>query len=213
MRQKKKTLVFLGDSITDCGRSEASGNDQDRLGHLGHGYVRMVASRLSDAHVINLGYNGLTSSGVLRQWRRFQKTTDLVPDLVSVLVGVNDASVVMTTGLALERALAYYEEDLRALAQEITAPGSQLLLIEPFLFPRPAEYLTWQPCVECFAKIVRETAREAGCQWIAPAKHFARAAAASPLGQDAVTTDGIHLTPAGQKILAELVLNATIWPD
>ena len=56
----KQTLLFIGDSITDCGRSRPIG---ERNG-LGNGYVAIVDSLLASfypeepIHVVNTGIGG-----------------------------------------------------------------------------------------------------------------------------------------------------------
>ena len=83
----KKRLLFIGDSITDCDHlwdfhSKA----------LGNGWVRMVSDymdRISDEYeVINCGFNGFTTTDLLYYWQKNGKA--LRPDVVTVLIGVND---------------------------------------------------------------------------------------------------------------------------
>ena len=45
-------ILFIGDSVTDCGRRD------DAPDFLGDGYVRMIADRLPDHHIINAGISG-----------------------------------------------------------------------------------------------------------------------------------------------------------
>ena len=59
------TLLFIGDSITEWGRDDATGS-------IGHGYVRMVADAWATAHpehpvtVVNKGIGGDRASDLLR---------------------------------------------------------------------------------------------------------------------------------------------------
>src|SRR5688572_12501303 len=82
---QRRVLLFIGDSVTDCGRR------LDPEG-LGHGYVREIAKRLEGAgsHVVvaNRGIDGTRVRDLEARW-----TDDCIrldPAVVSVLVGVND---------------------------------------------------------------------------------------------------------------------------
>lgn len=81
------TILFQGDSITDAGR----GSSPDGLGS---GYVSMIRAILtakSDVHqyqIINRGIGGDRTAELLARWKA--DCTDLKPDLLSVMIGVND---------------------------------------------------------------------------------------------------------------------------
>jgi lysophospholipase L1-like esterase len=190
------TLLFLGDSLTDCGRSQEGG--------LGHGYVGMLAGSFPEGYrFVNLGLDGLTSSGALRQWRSFLKT-GATPAVTSILIGINDAGLVMNTGFPEEQALAYFKNDLETIVTEAAGLGSRVILIEPFIFPRPPEYIHWEPCVSKLCAQVRDAAEKYGTCLVAPKEHFSIAASRSHYGWNHVTNDGIHLTDEGHRILASL---------
>jgi lysophospholipase L1-like esterase len=87
-----KKLVILGDSITDCGRARPVG--EGLPGALGNGYVNLFDAMAQVDHpawklrVVNMGTDGETSRDLLARW-----DTDcdaLEPDIVAVLIGIND---------------------------------------------------------------------------------------------------------------------------
>lgn len=90
-----KGLVFLfqGDSITDGNR----GRNKDPNHIMGHGYAFSIASRVGAdfAESNHVFYNrGISGNQVTDLQSRWQKDTlDLKPDVLSILVGINDASV------------------------------------------------------------------------------------------------------------------------
>ena len=108
------------------------------------------------------------------------------------------------TGFSEEQALKYYRHDLETIVAEAINKGSRVILTEPFIFPRPSEYIHWEPCVMHFCAQVRDIAVKNGACLIAPKEHFGIAASRSHLGWGQVTTDGIHLTDEGHRILAAL---------
>ena len=90
---KGSRLLFLGDSITDMkwGR-----NERDRNHYLGHSYVYLIASRLgvdmpeAQLEFFNRGISGHKVSDLKARWQK--DAIDMKPDLLTILIGVNDVS-------------------------------------------------------------------------------------------------------------------------
>ncbi len=85
--QDGQTVVFIGDSITDCGR-------RDVAAPLGNGYVKMavdlVAAKYPERQIafFNKGIGGDVAPGLRDRW-----SDDVLihnPDWVSIMVGIND---------------------------------------------------------------------------------------------------------------------------
>jgi lysophospholipase L1-like esterase len=79
----RRTVVFAGDSVTDCGRR----TDPEALGD---GYVRDLWNDLRPQRprIVNVGISGNRAVDLRERW-----ATDVLahePDLVSVLIGIND---------------------------------------------------------------------------------------------------------------------------
>ena len=87
-----QTLLFIGDSITDCGREHPVG--QRRLSSLGEGYVSFVDSILgavipeTPISVLNMGISGNRVTDLAARWQ--SDVLDLEPNWLSVMVGIND---------------------------------------------------------------------------------------------------------------------------
>ena len=79
--------VFIGDSITDCGRRECP-----EL--IGNGYVRVIRDWLRAARpatapeVINAGISGNKIGDLQGRWD--EDVLALQPELVSIKIGIND---------------------------------------------------------------------------------------------------------------------------
>ena len=86
-------ILFQGDSITDCGR-DRKGTDANAAGALGSGYPLLIASQLlatraeAGYRFFNRGVSGNSVPDCDARWQ--PDTLDLVPDVLSILIGVND---------------------------------------------------------------------------------------------------------------------------
>lgn len=193
--------VFTGDSITHAGR------DRDAQG-LGDGWVREVARRLAGAgaaaDVRNTGVPGDRTRDLLARWR--EDTLALEPDVLTVLVGVNDVwpGGPGTTPLtALEDQLG----ELVDVALESVPNG--LVLVEPFCVPIGARQQRLGQEVAAVAALLGRLAAVADVPVVPAASVLADTA--RRLGPAALTGDGVHLTTRGHRLLAELWLE-TVRP-
>ena len=188
--------LFLGDSITDANHlwlPETNG--------LGDGYVAMLADRLgSDTLITNKGIDGFTVSALLERLQRgFLKGH---PDVISLLIGINDIGVALNTGITLEQLL--FTENYRAVLMHLLDTGAKLLCSGPFIFPHPQKYQIWIPYVLELEQIMGEVCESLSVSFIP--LHSYLTSLVKNGDYDAVTTDGIHLTAYGHKMLAEYLL-------
>jgi len=183
------TIVFAGDSITDCERRT------DPAG-LGDGYVRRIAAHLDGAfRVVNVGISGNSSGDLRGRWE-----TDVLaerPALVSILVGVNDTWRRYDSGAVTT--VEAFESNYRALLDPLA--GVPLVLIEPFLLPINEEQVTWREDLDPKLAVVRALAAEYGAILV-PAD-TALADAGSPAE---MAPDGVHPSDRGHDLLAALWL-------
>lgn len=197
----KKTLLFAGDSITDADHLWDPGSDG-----LGHGYVHMAAGMLAaeaqnadagSCRIINSGFNGYRAEDLLRRWN--QVCLSKQPDLVTLLVGVNEAGAAME-GMVTEPEIfeRTYE---RLIAEVFDNTRADMILMEPFLFRRPAYLITWRKYLDPILQVIRHVAEKHSLPLVlldGPLNELA-----DQMGTDRVTVDGIHLTEAGNRFLAE----------
>lgn len=191
-----RNILFLGDSITDCNHSFEPEN-------LGYGYVRMIAKHLnaenSNYHIINKGNDGFTVPAVRRLWKR--SCLNLQPDFITILIGINDLAVIKNTGMTPSVALTEFREQYQALIDDIRVmTDCPILLMEPFIFPQPAEYATWEPELHKISEIILSLALKNHLDFLPLWDDLSCAAKAD--GFSALTTDGIHLTAKGHQIIS-----------
>lgn len=196
-----KKYIFLGDSITDAHHN--LGVDEKGLGD---GYVSIIdrylhkeQSEKSDSiKVINRGHDGFTLQGVLHFLDRDCLLQN--PDIVTVLVGCNDVGILMNTGKGLEE--RNFAEDYDRLLCEIAEDTSaKIICMAPFIFPHPQEYENWVPHIQKVEEIEREVAKKNRVGFVS--LHDRLKKEADVFGYEAITTDGIHLTEQGAKVVAD----------
>jgi lysophospholipase L1-like esterase len=135
-----QTIAFIGDSITDMGRLEPAYRP------FGCGYVNFVANHLLATHpelnlnIVNTGINGNNVRDLHDRWEK-----DCIrenPDILSVLIGINDLWRQYAEPEKLPRAVYPQEYELtyeRLLLSAKEKCGCQFVLMEPFMFCKNPE--------------------------------------------------------------------------
>jgi lysophospholipase L1-like esterase len=191
------TVMFAGDSITDCQRLASEQG-------LGFGYPLRIAGEWGHRHpdrpvtFLNSGIAGNKVMDLEPRWRA--DVLDAEPDVVSVLVGINDVG----WHLYAEDGYVIPVEDYAAGYDRLLAPlaeaGARLILIEPFLLPVRDDQKLWRADLDPKIQAVRELAAKYGAHLLAADGMFAELAA--PTGPRHWAEDGVHPTPAGHAALA-----------
>jgi lysophospholipase L1-like esterase len=205
--QSGEKVLFIGDSITDCGR---------RGDHapLGHGYVRKITELITakyperDIAYVNKGIGGDIVEGLETRW-----DTDVIdekPDWLSVKIGINNASRQLGEGIANEVYLpkweACYRRILTRVKNELDAP---LFLFEIFYIeedvenPRPL-------AVDAYNACIHKLADEFDARLIQTNDAFDNAVAARP-GALWTTQDGVHPNAEGHTLMALEFLKLAGW--
>ncbi|MGI6006594.1 MAG: SGNH/GDSL hydrolase family protein [Ruminococcus sp.] len=204
-----KTLLFIGDSITDSHRLFL-----DTPYSLGDGYVSVIYSRLPHNcfTVINRGHDGFTSADLLRCLKR--DCLDLAPDIITILIGVNDIAAQIYG--QIDRIPLKFEEIYKEILSQIrlSLPHAELILMEPFVFSRPEEYLLFHPLVRQESKVIKTLAASYHSLFLP--LHDRMNSRNDALGGSPFTLDGIHLSQKGCQFLADLWLEAAaslLTPD
>lgn len=192
-----KDLLFLGDSITDC-------NHYFDPENLGQGYVRMIYGKINTPdkiyQVLNKGNDGFTVPAVRRLWKR--SCLNLQPDFITILIGINDLAVMRNTGITASVGLADFREQYQTLIDDIRMmTACPILLMEPFIFPYPAEYSTWEPELHAMSEIIQDIASKNQVTFLPLWENLLLEA--KKYGYSEITIDGIHLTKYGHQLIAE----------
>lgn len=209
-------VLFQGDSITEADREHNIRSANDPAG-LGRGYVRYAAGFLHVAlpagrlAVYNRGVGGNCVTHLQQRWQA--DTLDLKPDVLSVLIGVNDTWQGTGSGLPGNGVpLGQYERVYRRILRQARdhLPDLKLVLCEPFVLPCGVVNHLWFPEFAQRRDIVRNLAAEFDAVFARFQSAFDEAQArAQP---QAWAADGVHPTPAGHLLLAKTWMAAVGAP-
>jgi acyl-CoA thioesterase-1 len=197
-------LLFIGDSITDCGRKK----DEEQLGN---GFVRNVRDYLAasdSAHcptILNRGISGNKIPDLQNRWQR--DVLDLAPDVLSIFIGINDVwhgLVPDRAGCDISSFAAGYRDILQQTRQSL--PQTKIILCEPsvlWLDQHPGANEKLIP----YISLIHELAKESNAIAVVPL-HQAFEDARRLRNDIPWTTDGVHPTSAGHMLIALTWLTA-----
>ena len=209
---KGSRLLFQGDSITDM----KWGRDQsDRNHYLGHSYVFLLAARLgvempeAQLGFYNRGRSGHKVANLRKRWQA--EAVDMKPDLLSVLVGTNDAREKVKP--------EDFERDYRFILTESRKanPELRLVLMNPFMarsgkYADEKAYAERRVFMDRYCEVVEKIAVDFGAVHIKLDQIFD--ALCKEVRPEHWIWDGIHPLPQGHEIIAREWLHAVSakWP-
>lgn len=204
----QQTVVFTGDSITDCGR-------RDHAAPLGAGYVRqavdLITARYPERRLTfhNTGISGNCVDDLQGRWQT--DVLDFQPDWVSIMIGINDLH--RTLGAVKELPPVEYERRYRDILGRTVAAGAKLVLIDPFYLSldhgRPTGEGEVLARLEGYLAVVERLAAEFGAlhcgmqaAWLGILPHH-------PAGE--WCPEPVHPNARGHLVMAEVLLRTLGW--
>lgn len=200
--EKGQKVLFVGDSITDCGRRELG------LG-LGVGYVRDIGGILGARHpelgleLVNMGVSGDTVRELAGRWER--DVIEQRPDWVSVAIGINDVWRQVrgeSSGVSVEEFEATYQRLLERTRETVR---SRFILMETTVIREALEDGA-NEMLKPYNRAIRKLAKESGAVLVPMNREWHRAIRGNPGVK--WTTDGVHPGVAGHGLMARVWLNA-----
>lgn len=197
-------IVFFGDSITDMGRNRTpNGQAFD----YGVGYVFRIAGELqsragSDYEIVNSGNSG---DRIVSLYERVKPDVWIhKPDVLSILIGVNDVwhdIDGLNMGVELER----YRKVYRMLIEETRErlPNVKIILMEPFVMRGSATEELWDGFLRVheYARAVKKLAQEYGVCFLPLQATFEHVSKGKKT--EHYLADGVHPNAAGAKLIAD----------
>ena len=201
-------IVFQGDSITDVQRSREI--TDPNLG-MGSGYAFMVSSYLrchnpeKDWQVYNRGISGNRVVDLYARWKI--DALNLKPDILSILIGVNDTwhEFAHQNGVEVPRYEMLYRMLLEWTKQEL--PDVKLVLLEPFAFLSEVVEESWMTEIRQRREVVKKLSEEFDTIFIPTQSILDEALKLAP--ETYWLRDGVHPTSAGHQLITEAWLKAT----
>tara|TARA_R110002073_G_scaffold134763_1_gene282542 strand:- start:2556 stop:3386 length:831 start_codon:yes stop_codon:yes gene_type:complete len=210
------TVLFQGDSITDAGRSRKTADIANDQQALGRGYAWLAAAGLLVQHgaageadskpglrVFNRGISGHKVVQLDKRWQR--DCVDLKPDVLSILIGVND--IWHTKNGKFKSTPAIYERDFDALLERTRneLPNVRLVVCEPFVLRCGAIDESWFPEFDEYRAAARRLAGKHHATFVAFQSMFDKAATIAP--PEHWAGDGVHPSEAGKAMMAHTWLS------
>ena len=193
--QKKDKVLFFGDSITQAGVKPG-------------GYISLMKDRLPEQELIGAGIGGN------KVYDLFLRMEDDVlskkPDIVFIYVGVNDVwhKQSSQTGTDPDKFIAFYT----ALIKKMQAAGIKIIVCTPAVIGERTDFSNAQDGdLNRYSQIIRDLASKYGCGLVDLRKAFLEYNLKNnPENKESgiLTTDRVHLNPAGNQLVADLMLKA-----
>ncbi|MBQ2904514.1 MAG: SGNH/GDSL hydrolase family protein [Clostridia bacterium] len=151
-------ILFQGDSITDAGR------DRSDYHNLGEGYPFYAAQYIKednpdiDFEFINLGISGNQTKDLVDRLQ--SDFIDIQPDIVSILIGINDTwhRALLRKWLSNDVFEANYRKILSEIKEKTNA---KIIMLEPFLLYAPDKEFfrkDLNPKIDIIRKLAKEFA-------------------------------------------------------
>lgn len=201
-------ILFQGDSITDGNRYKEPERRHDLNHQIGHSYAFIVSGMLGaeypDAGLqfVNRGISADTTRRLLRRWRA--DALDIEPDILSMLIGVNDCFLFEDENHIEPEE---YESNLENMLSQSFETNAELkvFLMEPFFLPTRDRYKSEEDVCRRklgrYSQVCRRIAEKDDRIFFIPLQKVFDSAAE---GRDCAywIWDGIHPTESGHALIA-----------
>ena len=204
------TILFQGDSITDADRNRGRYYANDG-GGLGGGYVYQIIAELLGSNpgkgfkCYNRGISGNKVYQLADRWN--DDCLFLKPDVLSILIGVNDFWHTLTGNY--KGTAKTYSDDFRALLDRTKEqlPNIKLIIGEPFAVKGGAAITEqWDKEFPEYREYARQIAKDYGAAFIPYQEVFDRALDNAPV--EYWCPDGVHPSIAGAFLMKNAWLEA-----
>ena len=195
---KKGRWVCFGDSITDASR--VYGHPDFR--EMGGGYVGFINNHIKamfeefQVEIINKGINGNRTESLLKRLER--DVLSLNPDLVTILIGINDVWHPRRDGV--EPDFVQIEKNYREIIERIKERNIRLVILLPFLFPSSQFFIDLVPYWEQMRTLIFKLIEEYELEHID--LYHSMKKYADLVGNKEIARDGVHPTIFGHGIIA-----------
>jgi len=194
-RNKSNKVIFFGDSITQMGVNPG-------------GYISLMKEILVQQNVTNYDLVGAGIGGNKVYDLYLRMPQDVIaqsPDIVVIYVGVNDVWHKATYGTGTDA--DKFEKFYRAIVKELQAHNIKPMLVTPAVIGEKNDYSNQQDGdLNKYSQIIRNIAKDLAlplCDLHAVFHTYEVNNNTANADKGILTTDGVHLNDAGNKLVAE----------
>ena len=200
-----QSILFTGDSITDCGRGYPVGEK----GRLGDGYVSLVDGLLGASNpqthvtILNTGIGGNRVIDLEKRWRKDIRR--LKPDWLSVMIGLNDVWRQFDRPELEQVYIEQFEDVYRRLLVQTRPELVGLVLMTPyFIETNRADPMRVK--MDAYGMVVRQLATEFDAIFVDVQAAFD--AYLLHRTSQSLSDDRVHPNATGHMIIAKAFLTA-----
>ena len=202
-----KTILFQGDSITDAWRDKGASALPDgtlTAMHYGAGYVNKVAGKLMLDHpdknlnIINRGISGNRIVDLYARWKI--DAVNLKPDIISILIGVNDVWHEFASGNGVEPDRFEQVYDMLLEWTKKVLPEVKLVIGQPFALRSHVVTDDFYDTVQIYAGIAEKMAEKYNAPFVRYQDIFNEAA--KKRENTLYLVDGVHPSIAGAELMS-----------
>lgn len=171
---------------------------------MGYGYAQLASSELLtafadlDLKCINRGVSGDCIEDLVYRWKT--DCLELKPDVVSILVGINDVWQAYQ-GITTKDNAIFYELFREILQKTKETINPQFILCEPFLLHVSEEVLPWREDLNEKISLIKKLAEEYNAVFVPFDRMFTEVSKEKAPSYWA--PDGVHPTHAGHALMAK----------
>ncbi len=193
-------ILFQGDSITDAGRSRE--NDYN----LGYGYPSLVKASLGfeEAGKHTFINKGISGNRVTDLYARIKNDIiNLKPDVLSILIGVNDVWHELKespNGVSAEKYYTIYSMLIKEIKEAL--PDVKIIIFEPFVLKGAATEENWEYFTQEVPKravYAKKVAEENGLKFVPLQEGFTKLCESADASYWLM--DGVHPTSMGHEFI------------
>jgi lysophospholipase L1-like esterase len=201
MNINNKKILFIGDSITDCGRSYPIGYGES----LGNGYVSLINSMLCASYpnlnfeILNTGISGNRITDLDERWDR--DVTAHNPNWLCIKIGINDVWRHFDMMLSDDQvSVSLYEQTYRKLIETTIDKVEKIIIISPY-YIEPDKNDSMRKMMDDYRKAAKKLAAEYKLTYIDTQNAFDRYLAFK--SYDTLAEDKVHPNQIGHMIIAK----------
>lgn len=203
------TVLFQGDSVTDCGRERNT--DCTTIGRMGTGYPRLFKEFYdtlfpnNNINFVNRGVSGNKVCDILSRYDEDIKEVN--PDYISIMIGVNDTWRAYDSNEYCST--EEFEKNYNELLSKIKAdfPQSKIMIIEQFAFTSHPDRLGWDEDLNPKREVTKKLAN-IYADYFLPMYDIMTDTDKTGFTMEELSWDGVHPTQMGHALIMSEMLKA-----